>query len=135
MPGRILKPAWTSNNGNRQGKLFVNLGRGNGRKVHLLVLEAHVGPRPQGLIGCHRDDNAENNHVSNLYWGTYSDNAQDAIRNGRSPQFMRKEFCKNGHPRDGVRPGGQRFCPTCDRGYQRAYRERQRTVHNVNGDK
>lgn len=37
--------------------------------VHTLVLETFVGPRPEGALGCHRDDNPENNLLENLYWG------------------------------------------------------------------
>lgn len=32
---------------------------------------------------CHRDNNPLNNRVSNLYWGTYSENTQQCIRDGR----------------------------------------------------
>lgn len=46
-------------------------------KVHVLVLEAFVGPRPAGKLGCHADDDTLNNKLSNLYWGTYSDNTRD----------------------------------------------------------
>jgi hypothetical protein len=60
-------------------------GRGKRKKVRvsILVLETYRGPRPSGLIACHRDDVRANNRLSNLYWGTYSDNGKDAIRNGR----------------------------------------------------
>lgn len=67
------------------GHLHVRLsisGVGATRKVHHLVLEAFVGPRPPGQEGCHWDDDPGNNHLPNLRWGTRSDNMQDAIRNG-----------------------------------------------------
>lgn len=32
-------------------------------------------------IACHRDDNINNNHISNLYWWTKGDNIDDAKRN------------------------------------------------------
>lgn len=51
-------------------------------KVHILVLEAFVGPRPDGMQGLHKSDNARNNRLSNLYWGTPSQNAVDAVNNG-----------------------------------------------------
>lgn len=50
--------------------------------VHLLVLETFIGPRPEKMYGCHRDDNPDNNHVENLYWGTARQNALDAVNNG-----------------------------------------------------
>lgn len=67
---------------------------GNGLQVFLrhpsrvvspgrLVLEAFVGPCPDGMECCHWDDDQNNNVVSNLRWGTKSDNAMDRIRNGK----------------------------------------------------
>lgn len=49
--------------------------------AHVLVMEAFVGPRPEGLIIRHWDDDKSNNVVSNLLYGTYLDNARDAKRN------------------------------------------------------
>ena len=51
--------------------------------VHVLVLEAFVGPRPAGHEGRHLDDVRSNNTLSNLAWGTQGENYQDALRNGR----------------------------------------------------
>ena len=47
-------------------------------KVHILVLEAFIGPRPLGQLGLHKDDDSWHNAVSNLYWGSHADNANDA---------------------------------------------------------
>lgn len=52
------------------------------RKVHHLVLETYVGPRPPGLLGCHNDGNTSNNHVENLRWDTHKSNAQDRRKHG-----------------------------------------------------
>jgi hypothetical protein len=49
--------------------------------VHSLVAEAFLGPKPEGFIVCHIDDNRINNLVSNLKYGTYSENGKDAIKN------------------------------------------------------
>lgn len=81
--GKVIKPFWVSNNDGRQGHLAVELGQRRRVKVHHLVLETFVGPRPLGLIGLHKDDDSNNNSVGNLYWGTYSQNSLDAYRNGR----------------------------------------------------
>lgn len=63
--------------------------RSNGRKatyyVHQLVLQIFIGPCPPSYEACHKDDNEENNHVSNLYWGTKKQNAEDKRRNGHLP--------------------------------------------------
>lgn len=81
--GSTLKPMLCG----AKGKQYptVVLCKGEVRKtkrVHHLVLEVFVGPRPAGCVACHRDDNKLNNDVNNLYWGTWSDNAQDRVRNG-----------------------------------------------------
>lgn len=54
-------------------------------KVHHVIAELFIGPRPEGLLVRHLDDDRENNCVSNLAYGTYKDNSQDAIRNGKVP--------------------------------------------------
>ncbi len=92
---RILKPA--SDN----GRLLVNLhgpdGRNASRKVHQLVLEAFVGPRPEGFECCHRDDDHANNTLHNLRWATHADNMQDCIRNGGNSRQIRTH-CPRSHP-------------------------------------
>lgn len=52
--------------------------------IHRLVLEAFVGPCPEGMECCHEDDNPSNNNLSNLRWGTRLDNSKDKKRNGRT---------------------------------------------------
>lgn len=82
--GRVLRPMWTGSK--RKQYATVRLSDGTtvkDCKVHVLVLEAFVGPRPPGAVARHRDDDATNNAAINLRWGTYADNAQDRIRNGR----------------------------------------------------
>lgn len=71
------------------------------------------------MIGLHRDDDKSNNTVENLYWGTYSDNAHDAVRNGTHYPGSLKE-CKRGHALDGINTTtGHRYCKTCSRVSQR----------------
>lgn len=50
--------------------------------VHVLVLEAFVGPRPIGYDCNHRDGNKSNNHVDNLAWVTHNENMKHAWRTG-----------------------------------------------------
>lgn len=59
-------------------------------RLHVLVLETFVSPKPPGMMGCHRNDIPTDNRVSNLYWGTMKDNATDSVRNGRT---FRGERC------------------------------------------
>ena len=50
--------------------------------VHVLVLEAFVGPCPKGMECLHGDGNPSNNALSNLRWGTRVENAGDKILHG-----------------------------------------------------
>lgn len=56
------------------------------RTVHVLVLEAFVGPCPVGHQCRHIDGNPANNHISNLAWGTSLENNRDKILHGTSNQ-------------------------------------------------
>jgi len=47
------------------------------------VLNAFVGKCPDGLQGLHANDVKSDNRLSNLSWGTPSQNQLDAIRNDR----------------------------------------------------
>jgi hypothetical protein len=51
-------------------------------RVHGLVLEAFVGLCPKGLMCCHNDGNAANNHLYNLRWDTSQSNQSDRNRHG-----------------------------------------------------
>lgn len=70
-------------------KIAKACGRTKTAHVHVLILEAFVGPRPHGCHGRHMDDCPANNTLDNLQWGTPAQNSQDAIRNGRSPKGRR----------------------------------------------
>lgn len=117
--GRILKCSPSSD-----GYPTAALCRDNERllrSVHLLVLEAFVGPRPEGMEACHHDDIPTNNQLSNLRWDTKPANTYDRIRNGLHVQ-ARKTHCPQGHPYDekntyihrhGVDGKANRICRTC----------------------
>lgn len=58
-------------------------GEGCYRKVHILVLEAFIGPRPNPKFdGRHLDGTRNNNNLDNLAWGTHAENAEDSRRHG-----------------------------------------------------
>ncbi|MFC5353516.1 NUMOD4 domain-containing protein [Azospirillum himalayense] len=63
-------------------------------RVHCLVLEAFVGPRPDGFYGCHRDDVRTNNSLENLYWGSPTENCADKIALGNQPRGSRIPWSK-----------------------------------------
>lgn len=67
------------------------------RTFHSLLADAFLGPRPEGMMVLHRDDNRHNNTLKNLYYGTPSDNNHDAVRNGKNHQ-ANKETCPRNHP-------------------------------------
>jgi hypothetical protein len=101
-----------------------------------MVLEAFVGPCPEDKHGgLHWDDDKDNNTLSNLRWGTMSENMQDQLRNGVHGPASQTE-CKRGHAftpdntlGNGQRP--QRLCRTCRNIWKRnaaaAKREKQLT--------
>jgi hypothetical protein len=64
------------------------------RYVHHLVLEAFVGPCPPGQETRHLDGNKENNALSNLVWGTHSENVGDQIRHGTDTRGERNGQAK-----------------------------------------
>lgn len=122
---RILRPAPDAH-GHLHLMLFRN-GCGTTFKVHHLVLSAFVGPRPPGMDGLHWDDVPDNNMLSNLRYGTPSDNRHDQVRNGRNHQ-ANKTQCIAGHEftqeNTIVRRGGTRDCRAC--AYRRSAESRRR---------
>lgn len=59
------------------------LGKAKQTRIALMVLEAFVGPRPQGLHCCHGPKGALCDEATNLSWGTPSKNhGEDRLRDG-----------------------------------------------------
>lgn len=85
--------------------------------VHTLVLEAFVGPCPDGMEACHRNYIASDNRVENLYWGTRSRNRRDRMVSEHGSE----DHCPNGHfyhEKNRVKAkakNGWRACLSCDR--------------------
>ena len=111
---------------NSKGYLRVGLRRDGKtilRPVHQLVLEAFHGPRPEGMVSRHLNGDKQNNHRTNLAWGTQAENVGDIVQHGRHPHG-RKTECPAGHEYDeantrwvavrGV-PRKGRQCRACDR--------------------
>lgn len=57
-------------------------GKDKGIRVHSLVLLAFVGPRQEGIDGCHNDGNPSNNRLKNLRYDTEKGNMADRVRHG-----------------------------------------------------
>lgn len=67
----------------KSGHMRVSFGREKTEYLHRVVLEAFVGPCPEGMMSCHRNDDPSDNRLDNLYWGTAEDNSRDAEMNGK----------------------------------------------------
>ena len=76
---RTLKPSRMDIRGHRGIKLRRD-GVVKSRYVHQLVLEAFIGPCPDGLEACHWNDVPDDNRLENLRWATKSANRHDCVR-------------------------------------------------------
>lgn len=92
--GRLLSPGH-DHHGYRLIVLRAH-GARRTRWVHQLVLEAFIGPKPLGQVTRHLDGDPTNNHLSNLTWGTYSENVADRVAHGRHGWAARSK-CDLGH--------------------------------------
>lgn len=120
--GQMLVQGTNSTCEHRLVKLRSGHQRRVARYVHRLVLEAFVGPCPEGHEVCHNDGDPTNNHVSNLRYGTVSDNRYDSVRHGTHVE-ARKTHCPRGHVLDdpnlvpSLKVRGCRSCLACSRAH------------------
>lgn len=75
--GRLLKPGIGSHGYPTVVLYSPSRKRGLTHTVHSLVLNAFVGPKPDNCEACHNDGNRANASLSNLRWGTRSENQRD----------------------------------------------------------
>lgn len=80
-------------NNDHRGYLICGIRRNDGTKraakVHHLVLEAFVGPKPSDLhVARHLNDDSTDNRLDNLAWGTLEENKMDKKHN------LGKKFAK-----------------------------------------
>lgn len=116
--GRVLKQR-----ADRDGYLQIHAGGSPRRvlRVHRLVLLAFVGPPPADATeALHGDGNPSNNRLTNLRWGTSSENKIDSVLHGTHNNTA-KTHCPSGHPYD---EGNTYFHPITN---NRACRECNRT--------
>lgn len=111
------------------GYLSVKI-RETSQRVHRLVLAAFDGPAA-GREGRHLDGNALNNRLSNLAYGTRSDNVLDSVNHGTHVQ-SRKTHCPAGHGYDEENTyrdrRGRRTCRACNRAAVAVYKRRRSIV-------
>lgn len=83
VPARVLKQGRAGADGRYRSVTLFKDGKSRNLVVHVLVCAAFNGARPYPKAEvCHRDDDAENSHYSNLYWGNRQDQRRDQILNG-----------------------------------------------------
>lgn len=132
------------------GYPYINLCKDGSAKatyVHELVLTAFVGPRPSPKhVARHLDDVPNNNHLSNLAWGSESENMLDQSANGGN-HWANRDQCAHGHDytteNTRIRAVGVarvRICRTCVRNEarqrnasRREYKRRWRAKRRAEG--
>lgn len=112
--GRVLKPGITTS-----GHRYVVLRSRITRTVHSLVAEAFIGPRPPGMEVRHENGHPSDCCVTNLKYGTRSQNAEDSKRHG-THFHSGLTHCKRGHELSGANlqrtaKGDRRTCLACRR--------------------
>ena len=124
-PRRILKQTLIGNG--YPSVAVCRDGKQHTARVHGLVLEAFVGPRPAGMLCRHLNGVPTDNRVENLRWGTPSENNFDRVRHG-THQNAHKTHCPQRHAysEHGRVFNGKRYCKVCDRDRARAkYQKRK----------
>ena len=119
---------------NPQGSHYLQVrlsqdGRRRTMGIHVMVAEAFLGERPDGYEIRHLDGDSANNAVTNLRYGTKSENMLDAVRHGTQHNAS-KTSCPRQHPYDEAntwvdRPG-RRSCRECAREHRRQSYARNR---------
>ena len=118
-PGREMRPYVRPD-----GYMSLHLADSNGENrrwyLHRLVLLTFRGEAPEGYEGCHNNGDPSDNRLSNLRWGTSSDNKNDTVLHGRHNNAIRQE-CIRGHRLSGPNvtrwesARGVRKCKACHR--------------------
>lgn len=110
LKGKMLSPT---------GGEYLSVGLGSHPiRVHKLVAEAFLGPRPAGQEVRHLNGNHHDCRLVNLSYGTRAEQRQDDLRNGVHHN-ANKTQCKWGHPytlkNTYRRKDGSRDCWQCIR--------------------
>lgn len=77
VPSKILSPGR-----GQSGHVSVALSKGNSKMVHAIVLQTFVGPAPAGHETLHLNHTPSDNRLSNLRYGTRSENLKMDYANG-----------------------------------------------------
>jgi hypothetical protein len=79
------------------GRRYIKVcaqGKKRNRYVAHLILEAFVGPRPEGLEACHNDGDLGNNRPDNLRWDTHAANIADKLKHGTDNRGVKHNMVK-----------------------------------------
>ena len=135
-PARLMKqsPLKSGHMKTALTPLDGKVGKSDIRLVHRLVLETFVGPCPEGMECRHLNDNPADNRLSNLCWGTRTDNMFDRTRNRIDNNGTKHAtHCARGHAFDDENTinyaDGHRACRTC---VNAAGRRRRATYRDAN---
>lgn len=114
---KVLKPQTNPKTGYKHVSLYWD-GKPTIRLIHQLVMEAFVGPAPDGMEVCHGPNGKADNSLANLRYDTKSNNQHDKKRDG-TDHNVNKTHCPRNHPLEGrnLNPSaldrGNRQCQTC----------------------
>ena len=128
LPGRMLRPTVSD-----PGYPFVQFGKHDApRRIHNIVTLAFLGPCPEGMEVRHLNGDKLDNTLSNLRYGTHSENVKDTSRHGRH-FWANKPHCPQGHeytPENIYRRPGtvNRYCRECRRLEHIASRAKRRAA-------
>jgi hypothetical protein len=89
---KVLKP-WTDHGGYRCVAVRAH-NKKRTTKVHVLVLGAFVGPRPEGYECSHENGDQLDNRLSNLRWATSSHNKRKQQEHGTASRGERHALAK-----------------------------------------
>lgn len=106
--------------------------------VHVLVATAFHGPCPPGMECRHLDGDRSNNVVSNLAWGTPSENNRDLVRHGTHYcKYRGATHCIHGHEFTPENTGkdrrGDRFCIACKKRRNKEQAARRKAARHARG--
>lgn len=98
MPDRLARPMrqlkWVIGSAGRPEVGLYRDGKHKVVRVHQLVAEAFLGPRPAGAVIRHLDGDVLNAAASNLAYGTPRENEADKLQHGTSNRGERHGMAK-----------------------------------------
>lgn len=101
--GRVFKEATYTLRGNRSVKYKCVMHKKKRIDLHRIVAEVYLENPLNKPWVLHNDDDASNNKIENLRWGTPKENSQDAYKNGRFNAAKERRLLRKKYERDSKR--------------------------------